>query len=71
MKILIGVLKELSGLFIEDLGYSIVIGLWIAVVALLLHQIPMNPIWRGPVLYFGIVFVLLENVTRAAQKKKR
>ena len=71
MKIVIGVLKELSGLFIEDLGYSIAIGAWVAFVAIASHTIPMNPAWRGPVLYFGLVCILIENVMRAAQKRKR
>jgi hypothetical protein len=69
MKTVIGVLKELAGLFVEDLGYSIVIVLWITLVAAALPKVPLDPVWRGPVLYGGIVVVLIENVTRTARKK--
>ncbi|MDB6114618.1 MAG: hypothetical protein JWQ62_1563 [Lacunisphaera sp.] len=71
MKIVIGILKELAGLFVEDLGYSILIGFWIALGAVGLPQVPLDPRWRGPVLFLGIVVILCENVTRSARKNKR
>ena len=65
-----GVLRELAGLFVEDLGYSIIIILWITLVAVGLPRVPLDLVWRGPVFYLGIIVILFENVTRAAQKKK-
>jgi hypothetical protein len=60
----------LAGLFVEDLGYSIIIVLWIILVAVGLPRIPLDPVWRGPVLYLGILVILFENVTRSAQRNK-
>jgi len=53
----------------RGLGYSIIIGLWVALVAVGLPKVPLDPMWRGPVLYLGIVVILCENVARSARKK--
>ncbi|MDB6093908.1 MAG: hypothetical protein JWM32_1470 [Verrucomicrobia bacterium] len=70
MKILIGILREILGLFVEDLGYSIVIGLWVGFVAAFLSRGQVSLSWRGPVLFLGVVLVLLENVTRSLRRGK-
>jgi hypothetical protein len=68
MKIVIGILREIWGLFVEDLGYSMVIALWVGFAAAFLSRGQVSLVWRGPVLFLGVVLVLLENVTRAGRR---
>jgi membrane protein implicated in regulation of membrane protease activity len=69
MKTLWIAVKEIYGLFVEDGSLAVMILVWIGVAALLLPHLPMNSAWRAPVLFLGVVVLLLENVWRAALKR--
>ncbi|MCW3094650.1 MAG: hypothetical protein JWL77_268 [Chthonomonadaceae bacterium] len=69
MKTLWVAVKEVYGLFVEDGSLAVTILVWIGIAALLLSHLPLNSIWRAPVLFLGIVVLLLENVWRAALKQ--
>jgi membrane protein implicated in regulation of membrane protease activity len=71
MKTLWIAVKEVYGLFVEDGSLAVTILVWFGVAALLLPHLPVNSVWRAPVLFLGIVVLLLENVWRAALKQSR
>lgn len=70
MNWIVQALKELWGLFVEDGSYAFAILAWTAIVALLLTLI-VPDLWRGPCLFAGLIFVLIENVARSAKKLRK
>jgi hypothetical protein len=68
MKILIGALQELSGLFVEDGALALAIVGVVAVAAICALLVP-NVTWaRGAILLFGCVGVLFINVMKAQRR---
>jgi hypothetical protein len=63
-------LKEFWGLFVEDGSYAAAILIWTAMVALVVAVVVPDT-WRGPCLFLGLVFVLIENVARSARKLRK
>jgi hypothetical protein len=59
-------LQEVYGLFVEDGSYAVSILVWLGIAALVFPHLPGG--WRGPLLFLGLVLVLLENVRRTARK---
>jgi hypothetical protein len=63
-------LKELYGLFVEDGIYAIAIVVWLVVCAIMLPHISQLSEWRAPLISFGLLVLLIENVSRAARRNK-
>ena len=61
--------EEIFGLFVEDGSLAIGILVWLAVVAFGFPLIPAIWPFRGPLLFLGLILLLLENVWRSAKKK--
>ncbi|HTU54047.1 MAG TPA: hypothetical protein VMF62_08760 [Acetobacteraceae bacterium] len=61
-----GVLRELSGLFVDDGRFALSIVVWIGVVWLLLPRLGLGPAWEGVVLFTGLAAILLESAWRQA-----
>ena len=61
-------LREVYGLFVEDGSYALALVVWIVAVALLLPRLPIAAAWRAPILFAGMILILLENVVRSARK---
>lgn len=61
-------LKEVYGLFVEDGSYAMEILAWLAVVGLIFPYLPALGHWRAPLLFAGMLTVLVENVLRTARK---
>ena len=70
MKFILGALKELWGLFVDDPGYSLAIGVWVALVAIVLPRLPFPPVADGPILFAGLLAILIENVWRTARRRR-
>jgi hypothetical protein len=70
MNWIVQALKELWGLFVEDGSYAIALVAWTAIAAFLLALI-VPDLWRGPCLFAGLIFVLIENVTRSARNLRK
>ena len=64
------VFVELWGLFVEDGSFAAAILLWIAIAVFLLPTVlPGN--WTGPVTFFGLAAILVENVIRSARRLRK
>lgn len=61
-------IREVYGLFVEDGSYALALVVWIVAAALLLPRLSLAAAWRAPVLFAGMILILLENVVRSARK---
>jgi hypothetical protein len=68
MSALYAAVRQVWGLFVEDASLTVGILLWVVLAGFLLPRTGLRPSWRGPVLFLGLVVVLLENVRRSVQK---
>jgi membrane protein implicated in regulation of membrane protease activity len=68
MKVLLTALHEVYGLFVEDGSYALVILLWLGAAAFVFPHLPGGSGWRAPVLFVGLIVLLVENVRRSARK---
>jgi hypothetical protein len=66
MSVVIGVLRELYGLFVEDAGFASAILVWTALFALGAHYV--GGVTLGPVLFAGFAAILLVAVRRASAR---
>jgi len=64
MKMLINILRELAGLFIDDGLLALAIGVVVVLAAIVAAIAPAVPIAAGVVLLVGCLGVLLGNVTQ-------
>ena len=67
MSALIGIFRQLAGLFVEDGWLALATLSIVALAALLAVLMPRLSLAAGAVLLFGCLGVLLANVIRAAQ----
>ncbi len=58
---------ELWGLFVDDGSLAIAIVFWAAVTVFLLPG-PLPDKWKGPVLFAGLIAILIENVGRSVRR---
>ena len=63
MSLLRSLAAELVGLFVDDRSLALVLGVWVALV-FAMSRWGVGPVWLGPVLFGGIVLILVENVFR-------
>jgi hypothetical protein len=68
MSALYAAVRQVWGLFVEDASLTVGILLCVVLATFVLPRTGLRPSWRGPVLFLGLVIVLLENVRRSAQK---
>ena len=68
MKLLIDILRELAGLFVDDGALALAIIGVIAAAAILAFLAPGLPLLAGGVLLFGCLGVLVLNTMRAARR---
>jgi hypothetical protein len=59
---------ELLGLFIEDGSFAVAIFVWLGLVWFVLPRLPLPRVVQGPVLFAGLLAILLESVLRAARR---
>lgn len=67
MNAVVSVLRELTGLFVEDGWLALTILVVIALAGIFSTLMPDIPMAAGAVLLFGCLGVLLANVARAAK----
>jgi hypothetical protein len=71
VKVVITAITEVFGLFVEDGSLAIGILVWLAVAAFVFPLIAGSDTWRAPVLFVGLVALLVENVLRSARRHLR
>jgi hypothetical protein len=69
MSMVMSLLRQLAGLFVDDGWLALAILCIVALAALLAFLIPSLSLMAGAILLFGCLGVLLANVIRAAQHK--
>ncbi|HZO86713.1 MAG TPA: hypothetical protein VFB38_00135 [Chthonomonadaceae bacterium] len=70
MKAIWTVLQEVYGLFVEDGSLAVILLLWIGVLAFVIPRWPGGAAWHAPLLFLGVIVVLLENIWRSAHHKR-
>ena len=68
MRTLIGIFRELAGLFIDDGLLAFAIGVVVVLAAIVAAFAPALPIAAGIVLLAGCLGALFSNVVRAAKR---
>ncbi len=68
MNVIATALKEVYGLFVEDGSYAVGILVWLLVVGFVFPHVPALGYWRAPLLFAGLLVLLVENVVRTARK---
>jgi len=68
MNVIVTALKEVYGLFVEDGSYAVGILVWLLVAGFVFPHLPALGYWRGPLLFGGMLLLLVENVLRTARK---
>jgi hypothetical protein len=68
MNMLIAVLRELIGLFVDDGSLALMILAVVMLAGILATLMPVFQLAAGAVLLFGCLGVLLANVARAARR---
>ncbi|GGF22218.1 hypothetical protein GCM10011611_30370 [Aliidongia dinghuensis] len=57
-------LKELMGLFVDDLFLAVGLLVWVAIAGYLLPTLSIG-VWGGPMLFLGVAFVLVASLRKA------
>jgi hypothetical protein len=65
MNVVATALRELYGLFVDDLAYAIAIAAWIVVAVLFVRFVDAGI--RGPLLFSGFAVILIASVVRASK----
>ncbi len=60
-------LRELFSLFVDDVGFTVAIVIWIAFGTLGLPQLPVDSGWDAPLLFLGCAVILVVSAWRAAR----
>jgi hypothetical protein len=64
-------LRELVGLFVDDVPYTAAILVWVAVAGIGLPELPVGSAWDAPLLAAGCVLVLVISSAWAASRHRR
>lgn len=69
MNALKAMLREMFGLFVDDGSLAIAVLGWLALLRLLLPQLPVPALWHGVILFTGLLAILLESALRRARQR--
>jgi hypothetical protein len=68
MKWLKSCIAELLGLFVDDGRLAVAILVWVAFCGLVLPRLPLPRLWSAPLLFAGLIGILVESVLRRARQ---
>ncbi len=63
--------RELFGLFVDDVPFSGAILAWLGIGSMLLPRIVVDAILDAPILFVGCTMILVESVRRSAVRHRR
>ena len=69
MKILIAMIREIAGLFVDDGWLALAISLVVMISAIVAAIAPQTPLAAGAVLLTGCLGMLFDNVMRTSAKR--
>ncbi|HEX4808408.1 MAG TPA: hypothetical protein VH325_05735 [Bryobacteraceae bacterium] len=58
--------REIVGLFVEDWRFALVIAVWVLVAIFVLPRL-LPAVWRGPVFFFGVLGIIIDNLLRSSR----
>jgi hypothetical protein len=61
-------IAKLLALFVDDGRLAIAILLWLGLCGLVLPRLPLPRLWQAPILFAGLIGVLIESVLRRARR---
>lgn len=61
--------SELIGLFVDDGSLAVAVLLWLGTCWLLLPRVGLPPVWPPVILFFGLMLILAESVSRRAGQR--
>jgi hypothetical protein len=64
------ILREIYGLFVDDLKFALAIVLWIALVRLIFPRISIAPAWCGFILFAGLALILAETAALYSRSRR-
>ena len=70
MKWLMDAGRELLGLFVDDGSLVVAVLAWIAVAVLVFPHLPIGDRWLAVALFLGLALILVENLLRAARRRR-
>ena len=68
MKLILGVMRQLLALFVDDGSLAIAILAVVTLAAIATSAFQLSPVVAGGILIIGCIVMLLENVVRAARQ---
>jgi hypothetical protein len=63
--------REILGLFVDDGSFAIGILVWVMMAVEVLPRVAPVARWAGPVLFAGLVLILIESVLRYARRRMK
>ncbi len=61
--------RELVGLFVDDARFAVSVILWLCAMAWVAPHLAMPVAWRAPVLFLGLVAILVTSVLSQARRR--
>ena len=68
MTVVLTALREVWGLFVEDLSFTIALLICFGIATLVFPRVALPPAWKGATLFILLAVALVENVRRTAQR---
>jgi hypothetical protein len=65
------IVREVFGLFVDDMRFAGAILVWLLVVLLVLPRVVKGNGWAGPALFAGLAFILIESTLRYARLRSK
>jgi hypothetical protein len=65
------IVREVFGLFVDDMRFAGAILVWLLVVLLVLPRVVTGNGWAGPALFAGLAFILIESTLRYARLRSK
>lgn len=61
--------RELLGIFVDDVPFTVAIMVWLGAGSLLLPRTGVAADWDAPLLFLGATVILVESVRRSAARR--
>jgi membrane protein implicated in regulation of membrane protease activity len=65
------IVREVFGLFVDDISFAGAIVLWLLLALLVLPRMAVGRSWEGVVLFAGLASILIESVLRFARRRSK
>jgi membrane protein implicated in regulation of membrane protease activity len=65
------IVREVLGLFVDDISFAGAILLWLVIMLVVLPKLVTGERWAGVVLFVGLAFILIESVVRYARRRRK